>query len=71
MKIDRKEDGFQLEDGNVLVTFRASPNHPHGFGGNVLVVNPDGSMTEVSFHGDNRGGVCCHNPKPYKMEAVT
>lgn len=64
MKIKRVADGFQIEVNDVLVTFRASPEHPHGFAGGVLAEDASGACTEVRFHGNHAGGVVCHEPKP-------
>ena len=63
MKIERLADGFQIEcpkGSHVLVTFRTSPDHPHGFGGCVLEEDAEGNCVIADFHGNHAGGVVCH-----------
>jgi hypothetical protein len=68
MKVTRCADGFQIELEGVLLSFRCFPDHPHGFGGNLMQQARDGTMTVVEFHGNHHGGVVCHEPKPYRMK---
>jgi hypothetical protein len=68
MNVERIADGFQIEvppGVSVLVSFRASPGNPHGFGGNVLTKDDAGNHTIVVFHGNGHGGVVCHDSQPF------